>query len=207
VYLVSCNHPGWFRVRAALGRLPDVQIVGESATPDDAFFEVTRLQPDIVLLSGGCSAVDRSPLAERIAAACPQSRLVLVAEQFEMGWLKRFAGVAVHGYLEWSDLGPVALQRCLDLADAGLVACSLSVSVRLLTSAAAPAAPLPTAVLSPRERAVLAGLRAGQSQEGVARDKGMSVATVKRVIDGLKERFGAESLYQLAVIATELRLH
>jgi DNA-binding NarL/FixJ family response regulator len=208
VYLVSCEHPGWLRVRAALARLPGIEIVGESAVPVRAIETVTRQQPDVILLSGGCGDDDaRSSLAPRIAEACPGSRLLLLAERFEPIWLQGLAGHDVHGYLEWRDVDAPKLWQSIALACTGLAAYSIAVANRLRDGAVARPCPRPAIVLSEREQAVLAGKRDGLTREQIAQRLGISVSTVKRVIRDLEERLGVETLYQVATVTSALQLN
>jgi DNA-binding NarL/FixJ family response regulator len=111
--------------------------------------------------------------------------------------------IGVQGFL-LKDAEPDALVRAvLDLAAGGAVL-DPRITARLLPRLAARSA-LPQvgrpAELTPRERQVLRGLAAGESNAAIGARLGLAEATVKKYVSALLMKLGAENRVQAALLA------
>lgn len=195
-YLITSGDPGWQRVRAALSRLPEIRVLGESTGRAGAVTEVARLQPDLIMLPMPTGGAVAQTLLQRIAAQCPTSRLVLIAETMPHAALRALSGTHVHGYLLWDEVHPATMGSFLVSVFGGFVPCSLAVSDLLHTVPARIAAKQATAV-SARARAVLDGLAARKTYRQIAATEQVSVRTIKRSVQDLQDTLDAPTLFLL----------
>jgi len=86
-------------VRAALSQLITsfgFEIVGEAASAQEAAAELSRIKPDVVLLSlGGSEKIDFK-FARDIAAVCERTRLLILASTMNKSFRAQLAGLGVN---------------------------------------------------------------------------------------------------------------
>ena len=100
--LIADDHP-IFRdgMRALLGSVPDIEVVGEAATGDEAIAQAVDLQPDVVLMDLQMPGIGGIEATRRILQASPHIR-ILVVTMFEDDYsvfaaMSAGAWVASHG--------------------------------------------------------------------------------------------------------------
>jgi DNA-binding NarL/FixJ family response regulator len=178
-----------------------VRVVGEVGDGAELLAAVDRHRPDVVLVDvqmpgvGGLQALG----ALRARPSAPPTAVLTtfdldeyVAEALRMG---------VQGFL-LKDAEPAALVRAvLDLAAGGAVL-DPRITARLLPRLVEGAAPPgPPAGLTLRERQVLAGLAAGESNAAIAAALGLAEATVKKYVSALLVKLDAANRVQAALLA------
>jgi len=149
-------------VREGLAKIlaadPEVEVVGEAGRGDETVRLVRACSPDVLLLDIALPDVDGLTVAERVTAACPQVRVLMLSMHAE------------------SEYGTAALERGAH----GLVGKTASPE-RLLKAirTVASGAILPVeGGLSPREREVLALVASGATNEEIADRLGIRPRTV-----------------------------
>ena len=86
-------------IRSRLEREPDITVVGEAATAEQAIERCAALKPDVVLLDlllprrGGCEAIPQ--LLRRSAG----SRILVLSSQAAPSWVRRALTAGAVGYL------------------------------------------------------------------------------------------------------------
>lgn len=173
--LLTDDHPV---VRAGLRALletePDVTVVGEATTPEEAVAATEETRPDVVLmdlqLRAGTSGVDATSALRRLA----HRPRVLVLTNYDtdvdiLGAVE--AGAS--GYL-LKDAPPEELLAAVRAAAAGESALAPTIATRLLERLRTPAVSL-----SARELEVLEAVATGRSNREIARTLTVSEATVK----------------------------
>ncbi|ROS54128.1 LuxR C-terminal-related transcriptional regulator [Frigoribacterium sp. PhB24] len=175
--VIADDHP---IVRAGLvalvGGEPDLEVVAEAATPDEAVAAADRENPDVVLmdLQFGAREADTGADATRRIRALPAPPYVLVLTNYDsdadiLGAVE--AGAS--GYL-LKDAPPHELIAAVRAAAAGESALAPVIATRLLTRMRSP-----QVSLSPRELDVLEAVAAGGSNTEIARQLFVSEPTVK----------------------------
>jgi DNA-binding NarL/FixJ family response regulator len=179
--LLADDHPV---VRAGLtGMLaaePDLQIVGEAASGDEAVALARNLRPDVVLMDLRMPAGDGVSATARIRSECPDTRVMVLTTYDDDADILRAVEAGASGYL-LKDLPRAELAGAIRAAARGETVLAPAVAGRLLTQlrgTAPSAAPAPEP-LSARETAVLALIARGLTNAEVGRQLFISEATVK----------------------------
>lgn len=180
------------------GSVRVVAAVGDGAEMLDA---VERHRPDVVLADVQMPGVD-GLAALRVLCARPGAPPAAVLTTFDLDdYVTEALRIGVQGFL-LKDAEPAALVRAvLDLAAGGAVL-DPRITARLLprlVEGAPPPGPPPG--LTMRERQVLAGLAAGESNASIAARLGLAEATVKKYVSALLIKLDAENRVQAALLA------
>jgi len=121
-------------VRSAVSQAiaaPDVEIVGEAATAEDAFALALAVRPDVLLLDIDLPGMNGLQMLEELAPRLPETRIVmLTVSDSERDMIEALARGAA-GYLT-KDLSPEALLRALRGTARGELAMSRRFSARAM---------------------------------------------------------------------------
>ncbi|MEV0970529.1 response regulator transcription factor [Microtetraspora glauca] len=175
-------------VRGALASLldlePDIEVVGEAATGEEAVAVVERVRPDVALLDIEMPGMDGIAAAAEIRDRVPGCRVMILTTFGRPGYLRRAMEAGAAGFLVKDsparDLA-VAIRRVLGgerVIDPGLAAAALS------------AGPNP---LSQRERDVLAVAADGATIADIARALHLSEGTVRNYLSSAIQKTGARN--------------
>ena len=102
-------------VRAAVRQAltaPDIEVVGEAATADEALLLAPRLRPDLLLLDINLPGSDGLRLLRELGPRLPEMRIVMLTVSASKRDLLEAMRNGAAGYLT-KDLGPEALQRAV----------------------------------------------------------------------------------------------
>lgn len=201
VRVVLCDDEPLMRagLRTVLQVGDRVRVVAEAGDGDELLAAVDRHRPDVVLVdvqmpgSGGLAAL-------AVLCARPDAPPAAVLTTFDLdSYVAEALQIGVQGFL-LKDAEPEVLVRAvLDLAAGGAVL-DPRITARLLPRfAETPAPPLP-ADLTLRERQVLRGLGAGESNAAIGGRLGLAEATVKKYVSALLVKLGAENRVQAALL-------
>ncbi|ALG14126.1 response regulator [Kibdelosporangium phytohabitans] len=190
--------------RALVDTEPGMTVVGEASTGKEAVAQAAAVQPDVVLMDVQMPDMDGIEATQRICAAQPAVR-VLILTMFDLdahvyGALR--AGAA--GFL-LKDTQPAELCNAIRVVAAGDGLFGPTVTRRLITEFARVPQPLSRQleVLTEREREVLTLIARGLSNQDLARDLHLSMATVKTYVGRLLTKLDARDRAQLVIIAYE----
>ena len=188
-------------VRAGLRMLiaseDDLEVVGEAADGQEGVAVVTRLRPDVVLMDVRMPRLSGLEAAERVIAAVPQTRVLMLTTFDEDAVVDAALRHGVAGFLLKSS-PPEDLVDAIRHAVAGQGALDPAVVpgviARLAAAPAAPARPAELDLLTVRETDVLRLVGLGHSNAEIAAALFLGETTVKthlgRVLDklGLRDR-------------------
>jgi DNA-binding NarL/FixJ family response regulator len=197
-------------LRVLIADTPDLEIVGEAGTGGEAVELVEEVRPDVVVMDIRMPGMDGIEAARRITTAHVIMLTTFDDDEYVYGSLK--AGAS--GFL----VKDMALEEILDairvVADGdGLIA--PSVTKRLIAEFAArpepvepaePRPPRPVDGITGREREVLTLVGRGMSNQEIAEELYISVATAKAHVARLLAKLDARDRVQLVIIAYELGL-
>jgi DNA-binding NarL/FixJ family response regulator len=160
-------------MRSRLQREPDIGVVGEAGTAEQALASARVLHPDIVLLDLLMPRTSGYDVIPDIVRHAPGSRVLVVSSQAAPSWVRRALSAGAAGYLpkRASDRELLAAIRRIAGGE-GYVDPALG--ALLVVDAALPA----LAPLSERERDVLHLLALGYLNQEIARRLFISVRTV-----------------------------
>jgi DNA-binding NarL/FixJ family response regulator len=197
--------------RALVDSEPDMTVVGEASTGDDAVRLTHELRPDVVLMDIRMPGLDGLEATRRIAADPASSGThVVVVTTFELDeYVAEAIRSGASGFLV-KDTEPADLVRAVRVAAHGDALLSPTVTRRLLARVADAtrpvAAPPGLDDLTPREREVLVEVARGLSNDEISRTLYLSESTVKTHVSRTMRTVGARDRAQLVVLAYEAGL-
>lgn len=197
--------------RSLLEAEPDIEIVGEAGTGTQAVALVRATRPDVVLMDIRMPDGDGLWATEQIAKR-PElagTRIVIVTT-FELDeYVGRAIRAGASGFLV-KDTEPVEFIRAVRVVAGGEALLSPGVTRRLLERLAEqlrePADTTQLALITEREREVLALVGQGLNNDEIGKTLYLSPLTAKTHVSRIMSKLGARDRVQLVVIAYETGL-
>jgi DNA-binding NarL/FixJ family response regulator len=185
--LIADDHPVFRKgMRALLSAMPEVVLVGEASTGQEAMQLAESLQPDVILMDlqmpegGGIAAI------RQIVATSPHIRILVVTmfEDDESVFAAMRAGA--RGYV-LKDMHDTDISRAILSVGRGDAIFSPAIAARLInyfsTRPALPAELFPE--LTDSERKVLRLMAGGESNDEIARKLSLSNKTVRNYVSNI----------------------
>ncbi|WP_371528521.1 response regulator transcription factor [Streptomyces sp. NBC_01283] len=187
---------------ALLGSAPDIEVVGEAGTGEEAIALAAKLAPDVVLmdlqLGEGMDGVEAT---RRITASADPAPHILVLTTYDTDAdITRAIEAGATGYLLKAER-PEELFAAIHAAAQGRTTLSPPVASRVM---ARMRKPLPT--LTDRELDILAQLSQGLGNRDIARALFISEATVKTHLGRIYDKLGVDTRAGAVAVAKEQRL-
>ncbi len=209
VVVVDDQHLVRTGLRALLERAPDIEVVAEAGDGAAAVTAVRAERPDVVLMDIRMAGTDGLEATRRILAdpALSGVHVVMLTTFDDDEYLFEAIRAGAAGFL-LKDTGPDALREAVRTVAHGNALLSPAVTRRVLAAAARTPAPDPRrlAVLTDRERDVLAQVGAGRSNAEIGAALYLSPETARTYVSRLLTKLGARDRSQLVVIAYETGL-
>jgi DNA-binding NarL/FixJ family response regulator len=194
--------------RVLVDTAPDLRVVGEAGTGEEAVEVVRRLRPDVVLMDIRMPKVDGIEATRRILAPGVTTRIMILTtfdlDEYVFAALR--AGAS--GFL-LKDTPPGDLLAAIRVIAAGEALLAPTVTRRLIEEFArrpAPGAARSMDGVTGREREVLCLIGAGLSNTEIAQRLQLTVATVKSHVGRLLMKLQARDRAQLVIAAYEAGL-
>ncbi len=196
-------------LRVLVADHPDLEIVGEAGTGEEAVALVRAVRPDVVLMDLRMPGMDGVE-ATRVLARGPDRARVLVLTTFDDDEHVHAAlRAGASGFLV-KDMALEDILAAIRVVAAGDALIAPSVTRRLIERfAAGPEPPRPRRALpgvTDREREVLTLVGRGLSNPEIATDLTISVATAKAHVSRLLTKLNARDRVHLVIIAHEADL-
>jgi DNA-binding NarL/FixJ family response regulator len=191
-----------------LEQQPDLEVVGEAADGEEAVAETARTRPDVVLMDVRMPRMDGIEATRRITTDHAEGPRVLILTTFDLDeYVFRGLRAGAGGFL-LKDVTPEDLVKAVRVVAEGDSLLSPGVTRRLIeefvkTPDADAAPPPELASLTEREREVLALIGRGRSNQEIARELYLSMATVKTHVNRLFAKLGLRDRAQAVVVAYE----
>jgi NarL family two-component system response regulator LiaR len=185
-------------LRVAINRDPELQVVGEARSGEEALEKVPDTDTQIIVMDIGLPGMDGIEATKKVKARWPEVRVVmLTAHQLSAEVFASLASGADAYCLKSSD--PSSLLLAIRAAALGSTYLDPQIAHHVLERMAVPE---DTSVnLSSKERDVLRLIAEGQSNREIADALGVSVATVKLHVQELLAKLSASDRTQAAVKA------
>ncbi|MEE1771641.1 response regulator transcription factor [Streptomyces sp. JV185] len=184
---------------ALLGSEPDIEVVGEAGSGEEAVALAAKLTPDVVLMDLQLGAGIDGVEATRRIAATGVHVLVLTTYDTDAD-ITRAIEAGATGYLLKAER-PEELFAAIRSAAQGRTTLSPPVASRVM---ARMRKPLPT--LTDRELDILAQLSQGLGNRDIARALFISEATVKTHLGRIYDKLGVDTRAGAVAVAKEQRL-
>lgn len=186
-------------LRALLSAEPDLDVVGEAGTPDDAVALAGTLTPELVLMDLQFGGQQTGAVATRRVRALDAAPYVLVLTNYDSdGDILGAVEAGASGYL-LKDAPPEDLVTAVRAAAAGESALAPTIAGRLMARMRAP-----RVSLSAREIEVLELVAAGASNGDVARRLHISEATVKSHLVHVFSKLGVTTRTAAVAVARDV---
>lgn len=191
-------------LRAVIEREPDLEVVGEAATAEEAVARSARGDVDVVVLDVRFgSGMNGLQAAREILAASPSRVLMLTLHDTPEYVLSALAAGATGFVLK--DAGRLELLDAIRTVGAGRTALPGDLLRKALSLRGGQRADDLTR-LTPRERQVLDLIAHGLTNKAIARDLGIGPGTVKAHVEKVIAKLGVADRTQAAVFATRAGL-
>jgi DNA-binding NarL/FixJ family response regulator len=161
-------------LRGMIDAEPDLTVIGEAGSGAEAIGLAESLRPDVILMDLRMPDVDGVTATERILAALPQTRIVVVTTYESDTDILRAVEAGAAGYL-LKDATRAQLADAVRDAARGKTVLAPTVADRLVRFVRQPT----SVTLSTREVEVLGHVAKGMSNAEIGRELHISEATVK----------------------------
>lgn len=193
-------------VRAAVRQAitaPDVELVAETATAEEALETAPRIRPDVLLVDIDLPGMDGVDLVRELAPRLPRTRIVMLTVSSADHHLVDAMRYGAAGYLT-KDLAPDALLRAVRSAHAGELAMPRRLAARLVRRFVDVARRSPTsddpalASLTARELEVLRLLTDGLTDREIGEALTISPRTVETHVGSILHKLGVRNRAEAA---------
>lgn len=206
--LLIDDHP---IVRQGISQLlstqPDLEVIGEAGTPEQARELVARLNPELVLLDLSLSGGSGLNLLRELKESAPGLQILVLSMHDEATYAERALRAGASGYV-MKEAATDVLIDALNIVRQGGIYLSVRASESMLRGrnvlaglAHPEARPNGIAALSNRELEVFRRIGVGQGTREIAAELGLSVKTVETHRARIKDKLGVASATELVVQA------
>ncbi|MBI1395286.1 MAG: response regulator [Betaproteobacteria bacterium] len=191
-------------VKMLLGRMPDVEVVGEASDGAEGIKRVRQLAPDLVLLDLHMPGLSGKEVLKALTEEVPGVRVLMLTVSEDAADLLDCLRAGASGYLlkkvDVEDFA-AAVRR----AHAGESVVSPDMMGKLVRGVreGSPVEKSPFADLSDREREVLECIARGAANKEIARTLNLAESTVKIHVQAILRKLDLQSRVQAAVFAVE----
>ena len=164
-------------LRALIGTLDDLEVVGEAADGEAAVRETQLLRPDVVLMDVRMAGVDGVEATRRIRELVPETAVLMLTMYDDDATVFTAMQAGARGYLlKGAEQDEIA--GAIKAVAAGQAIFGPTVAARVLAHFAAPPAATAFPQLTDREREILDLLARGRRTGEIAQDLFLSPKTV-----------------------------
>ena len=185
--------------RRLLERTPEIEVVAEAATGEDAYRVFCELTPDVVVMDINLPGMSGIEAARRMLAREPDARILVFSMHEDALFGSRALQAGARGYVTKAS-APEVLVEAVKAVSAGRLYISHDMAQELALQTV-PGQDLPLNTLSPREFEVFRLLAEGKSVADIARILSLSQKTVANYQSLIKQKLEADTSAQMVWIA------
>jgi len=187
-------------VRAFLETQPDIEVVAEAGSGDDALVKCAELVPDVVLMDLLMTGMDGVTCTREVKRLSPSTQVVILTSFHEEHQILPAMRAGALSYL-LKDVGPAELADAVRKAAVGQIVLSSQVASQILHALGAGAGDDPIATLSDRELEILRHVAEGTSNAEIAERLFISEKTVKSHVRNILGKLQLSDRTQAAAFA------
>ncbi|NYI43223.1 two-component system response regulator DesR [Nocardioides aromaticivorans] len=177
---------------ALLGLEPDIEVVAEAGTGEEAVALARSERPDVVLMDVEMPGMDGIEACAAVRAASPQTRVLVVTTFGRPGYLRRALQAGASGFVV-KDTPASQLADAVRRVHQGLRVVDPALATDSLVSGESP--------LTARETDVLRAARDGSSVAAIASRLFLSEGTVRNHLSGAIGKTGAGNRAEAVLVA------
>lgn len=186
-------------LKLILGSHPDLQVVGEAATGEEAVQLAAQLKPRIILMDVAMPGINGIEATKQIVQANPRARVLVLSMHKESVYVREILRAGARGYILKDAIDTELISAVRSVANGdGYV--SPAVSGALLNDYRQKSDD-PADSLSPREREVLKLIAEGKTNKEVATQLNLSVYTIDSHRGKIMEKLNLHSTGELVRFA------
>jgi len=199
--LLADDHP-MFRegVAHSLGNEPDLEVVAQTASGEEAVELARRLTPDVALLDITMPGIGGIAAAAQIAASVPRMRILMLTVSEDKDNLLAALKAGAHGYA-LKGTSASELRAIVRRVAGGEAFVTPALATRLLVEFSRPQERDPLSELTAREHDVIRLISLGSSNREIAERLHLAEKTVKHYVTGILQKLHARSRTEAALIA------
>lgn len=204
--LIADDHPLFRKgMRAMLEALPEMDVVGEAATGDEAITFASDLAPDVIVMDLQMPGSSGIAAARTILNASPHIRILMVTlfDDSESVFTALRAGA--RGYI-LKDTDASEMTRAIQAISRGEAIFSPAIANRLIDYFSVPQPALPKELfpmLTEREREILGRIAQGEANPEIAARLSLSVKTVHNYVSNIFSKLQVADRAQAIIRARE----
>ncbi len=189
-------------LRTLLGRHPEVEVVGEAGSGEEAVALATQLRPDVVLMDITMPGMDGVEATRRIKATAPEVNVLALTIHEEEAYFFEMLNAGASGYVP-KRAPPEDLLAAIQVAARGEVYLHPTMAGFLVRDylRRSQEEEEPGEQLTPRQREVLILIAEGLSNQEIGERLGISVKTVERHRENIMKRLNLHSRTELVKYA------
>lgn len=204
--LIVDDHPLFRRgLRTLLAALPEIAVIGEAGSGEEAVRLAGELHPDLVLMDLQMPGGSGLAATRAIVHADPHTRVLVVTLSADDDSVFAALRAGAHGYL-LKEAEDEEMLRAVRAVAEGSVIFSPGIAARLLSFFAAPRRSLPQDIfpeLSEREREILVLIAQGHNNAAIAEQLVLSRKTVSNYVSNIFNKLHVADRAQAIVRARE----
>lgn len=196
-------------MRAVLGSIPWVNVVGEARNGREAVELTETLRPDLVVMDIRMPDLDGLQATAEIKKVAPNTSVIMVTMHENPEYLLEALRVGASGYLLKESSSDQVRQTIQSIFDGGESLSSRAVSgllTQMMSKGASQQKLEMGETLTPREREVLVLVAAGRTNREIAATLIISPGTAKQHVERIIGKLGVSDRTQAAVKAIQLGL-
>lgn len=207
--LIADDHPVFRNgLRALLASAPEMEVVGEATTGDEAVALAASAQPDVALMDLQMPGMGGIEATRRILDASPHIRVLVVTMFDDEDSVFAALRAGARGYM-LKGASPREMLRAIAAVGDGEAIFSPAIAQRLLdffAASRAAAPPLPFPELTEREREILTLVVQGRTNPQIATHLGLSLKTVRNHMSNIFNKLQVADRAQAILRAREAGL-
>lgn len=202
VLLVDDHNMVRLGLKAYFSTLPDIRVVGEAGTGEEAVRQTAALAPDVVLMDLIMPGMDGVEATRQVKKASPRTQVIVVTSYHEDEHIFPAIRAGALSYV-LKDIDPDDLANAIRRASAGEAVLNPRVAARMVKELHGQhkQEPNPFTELTDREMDVLRQIAAGKSNHEIAECLVISEKTVKSHVTNLLNKLHLSDRTQAAVYA------
>lgn len=189
-------------LRLFLRAFPDLKLVGEASSGEEAISQCADVETDVVLMDLMMPGMGGVAATQIIRTQCPETRVIALTNAQDVEMVQGALQAGATSYL-LKNVTADELAAAIRAAKAGHSTLSPEATQALIAAARKPAAPSPqmASSLTPREHDVLTWMVKGLNNAEISQRLTISPETVKFHVSNILSKLGCASRTEAAAIA------